>query len=297
MTIVHIGLPKTATTFWQHRIFRNVPEIDFLHRAIGDDEREIAVALRDYCQDRGKPFARGRYSAAAKKLARRVEKADRAGRPVVISDENISVAAKAFWRNSGPPPSEVAERIDVFFRDLGGIYGEVRVLVGVRSQAHWLASRYAQSEIAYAEGDTELVEEFNQADFNRRLSELAGGTALSGSQLWLDYAHVIKKFGAIFGRKNILAVPMEKLADKPRSTMRKVGKFIGHRELVDTYLRQRADLSQNKMMPNRLSTSENTWKLGEGNLHLLPDLKAGLEARFAESNSEIYKKPIPVAGE
>jgi len=92
MVVLHIGLPKTGTTFLQHAIFRRTPQVRFLHRGRRGDGARICGDLRS--------LARAEESKAerlSKGLAERLRRLHaEAPEPLLVSDEKISVDAAAF---------------------------------------------------------------------------------------------------------------------------------------------------------------------------------------------------------
>ena len=166
--VLHIGLPKTGTTFLQHRVFGQTPGLAFVHRqrrpARGGGLRAASATSR-----RATPARRGLASPApgrrgcARSAGRR--------RRFVVSDENISVKAEGFWTGGGAGPERLAGRLAAL-RPTCREAGPLRVIIGIRRQDQWLASRYAESSKHFPA--------FGQGDFDRRMAAIAAARRSPG---------------------------------------------------------------------------------------------------------------------
>ena len=149
MTVLcfHIGLPKTATTYLQWSIFPTIARVDLIHQSQGDKRaRKFLVDLKNYCTlgRRRNPLKRTLRNWSAR---RQVLLKDRVPAPrcTVFTSENISMTPNGVWTGDGPPPAVVAERLAITAEELGVAARHVKIIFGLRSQAPWLASRYAES--------------------------------------------------------------------------------------------------------------------------------------------------------
>ena len=104
--ILHIGLPKTGTTLLQHRIFARAPGVTFVHRARGGEAAAAAADFRLYARvDRLRAVLLPASSAPT------AERVRRQGRPVLLTEENISVSPARFWQDGGATPAGLARRL------------------------------------------------------------------------------------------------------------------------------------------------------------------------------------------
>ena len=271
MIILHIGLPKTGTTFLQ-QLFGHVPDLAFVHRKMGAAEAGICHDLRRL--GRANPllghFYRHRFAAQLRRLV-----SEKAGsRNLLVSDEDVSVAAGGFWRGAGPRPQGLSHRLAALGRQLGPAEGPLRVIIGIRRQDQWLASRYAESSRMYPD--------FGQDDFNARLTRIADTGPMPGPLGWLDYHHVRECFARALSAENVLLLPLEHLAGAPDHALKEIGRFLGGIELSNAF----AIAHRKRRRRNRLSIGENAWRLRRDGtpLTLAPELQAALRARFAASN-------------
>jgi hypothetical protein len=269
MLIVHIGLPKTATTFLQYRIFKPAFGPGFVHRASGEFAEKLCREFRRLGSTAGPAGTHRQRIRALLKRGRH------AGAPaILVTDENISVHWRHVWDGAGIGPARLAERFARLRRDLADLYPALRVIVGIRRQDQWLASRYAESSKNHPE--------FGQADFEERMAGIAAAARLEGALAWLDYAAVRAGFGEALGPDNVLIAPMERLGREPRALLAEMSAFVG----ADLLACPEHPAAAEDPKPNRLSAAENVWQLRRDGSELrLPEaLQAALRARFGATN-------------
>lgn len=263
MLTMHIGLPKTATTFLQYRIFSRQREITYIHRPRDDDRDAIERLLRKHQR-----AARRELASLENRIVRALPQGD-----VLVSNENISINAQEVWTGSGPTPATLADRVARLADRLGG----VRVLVGIRRQDQWLASRYAESAKRFPE--------FGQADFEERIETLCNTTP-DGALRWLDYDAAFAVLADRLGDGNVLLLPSEALSDQPEAALSRLEEFLGRRGLVSVY---RAQAGSPDLRRNTLSAGQNRWMLrGRDATLALPDrLQELVMRRFAVGNRAV----------
>jgi hypothetical protein len=273
MLVLHIGLPKTATTFLQYKIFKPAVRRRFLHhRASGDGEAACKL-VREYVEG----------GDAKPDLATIVDilKSYAGPKTTIVTDETISVHRRDFWSGEGATPSQAVARLGELRAALKDLFPQIGVLIGLRRQDTWLASRYAQS--------SKSMKGFCQEDFDRRAREIAGGSFEGSSWEWMDYSVVRSLFIAEFGEENMFFYSMEKLRDEPDQVLAEMGRFAGGLDFVA--YRNEAMTSGEPMVTNTLSAGEDIWTLArdEGELKLPAEIKSALMARFAASNAALGK--------
>lgn len=261
---LHIGLPKTASSFLQFRVFRNEPNLTYVHaRVRGELERVLQQHQR---------IRRKRFDKRIKpRLVSLLPKGD-----VLVSDENITMWAKEPWEHRGPTPGGFAARVP----QLQSVVGTLRVMLGVRRQDQWLASRYSES--------ARLSDEFSQEDFERRAAELCR-VRPEGALRWLDYGPVYGQLARALGPENLLVFPMEALDDDPEDVVKKLEAFMG----VSGWLQAFRENSAKEKRLNVLSTEPDTWRF-KGHedrvLRLPPSTKQALLARYEKTNRKLDSK-------
>lgn len=258
---LHIGLPKTATTFLQKEIFRGSEKLNYIHNA----ERGPLQKLLER-QQRGRAGKPGRFRS---KLTQLMPKGE-----VLVSDENIVMHVLEPWCNVGPTPTSFRKRA----RELQQYCGTLRVILGLRRQDQWLASRYAESARAR--------EDFSQADFERRIWELAAGPA-KGSLQWLDYDVAHEQLCRAVGESNVLLMPMELVDNELETATHRLQEFMGESGWFASF--QEREREGKVRRRNVLSRGENAWKLrGHRSQLLLPtNAQRAILTRYREGNQRI----------
>lgn len=134
----HIGLPKTATTFWQEKILSNIDGVVLLHNSSREKFiQDLLFELRHYCQKGYK--GKHKLTLLAKKFSSLEERF--LGSEIMISSENISITSLSFWRDDGAGPEDVIQRLCRLQSALGR--PKFRILFGTRDPESWYPSRYA----------------------------------------------------------------------------------------------------------------------------------------------------------
>jgi hypothetical protein len=277
---LHVGLPKTATTFLQLEILRRLPDVHLVHRLVDDTHAAALTSLRRY-------VGHGRSDETPERMLMRLVTLDGVGRdprahagapgprPWVLSNESLALGPRGFWRGRGPDPAHVARRLRELVAAADPSPGWGRVIVGIRRQEHWLLSRYAQS--------SKSVEGFSQDDLEARLRRMLGDE-LQGPARWIDYAEVLACFTELFGTDHVLFVPVEGLDTDPESWLETIGAFVGASDILAAYrtwLREDDGLRRNVR-----SVDGERWALadGSGQVQLTDELRALVGRRFAASN-------------
>ena len=267
LVVLHIGLPKTGTTFLQKHVFQAAP-LTFAHRLRTPEWAGLCADLRGY--------ARG-HALLAPYRRHRVAQALRAAAPeepgtLLVSDENISLGAHALWVGGGPSPETVAARLGVLAPKVAAL-GQLRVLIGVRRQDQWLAARYAQS--------AERHSEFNQVDFDRRMAWIHGERTLTGAWRWADFGAVERAFTDVLGAENVMLLSQERMARDLPGLKADLSRFLG--------IPGRLNRGGKRKRTNTLSAGENAWRLrGRAEvLELRPDVQDMILERFGPLNTEL----------
>ncbi len=122
--VIHVGLPKTGTTFIQNEVLEKSDQIFYVGRPYTQEGR--AFNMIQYCDDTLYDEAAVRDEINA--LKRRAE-----GRKIVISDEMLAGSPLFGFRNR----SSIARRLHRYFPD-------ARIVVCLRNQVDILASYFRQ---------------------------------------------------------------------------------------------------------------------------------------------------------
>ena len=129
---------------------------------------------------------------------------------VILSDENIFLG-RGFFRSRAKHPHPLERKdpnlLGEHLSKIGDIvhaqgFSRLKVILCIRRQDTWLASRYAQSSA--------FIHNAGQCDFERQVGDVLrpeGRRYTVG--VWLDYAHVYGTLSRAVGQENLLVVPME----------------------------------------------------------------------------------------
>lgn len=267
MLYLHIGLPKTGTTFLQYRIFNRQKQLAYLHDPNDRRPEALETLLKKHQRAEGHKERRSLGDQIASSIPHE---------RMLISNEAISSLVREPWEGSGPHADTASQRL----AELGAKTGGIKVILGIRRQDKWLASRYAESAKAYPT--------FGQDDFDQRIPKLVSGK-LSGSQSWLDYNASCSALVRELGADNVLILPSEQVSDEPQAALRSLEGFLECPGLVEIYEGQKPGTDRR----NVLATGPNTWKLrgrDEEFLHMSDALSEEIMQRFKDSNVQIAQR-------
>jgi hypothetical protein len=268
-TFFHIGLPKTATTFWQYSVFKRIEDMTVIRRSTGT---RVEAFLKDTVQYLHR--AAGEEAPELKDLHAFLRR--KSGRQdLLVSNENISMTNAGFWQGHGASPEDVADFLQKAGAALPG--QRIGVIVGLRDPDSWLASRYAESSKGFTD--------FGQADFERRMTRLAQTRNLDGVEKWLDQAYLRDLFSDRFGAGNVYFPAMERLETDAEAAILEMGRFLKGRDFgyIVAALKAEGQLTAKR---NSLSDESGSWRLrSDGSpLTFPPDLRAALVQRFGQSS-------------
>ena len=201
---LHIGLPKTASTYLQEQIFPHLEGLQYFDRpedpAFDDPADRQKDSRMMSCMFNRDPRIWADHGDAA--FARLLgPQAEWKPRDVLISDEGIG--------RTGSRPDLLAAHLremSRLARDWG--LGRVAVICAFRRQDHWLGSHYAQM--------SDRNRAASQADFERAARDLVrpdGQRFALG--MMLDYATLHDRLADAVGRKNLLMYPFERQKTDP----------------------------------------------------------------------------------
>jgi hypothetical protein len=208
--VVHMGLPKTGTTFLQNHVFRTCDQIaDFGKTSWYKTERpEVDPALRMIAAASDAEF-RSRLSDVRALLTREAENA-RAEHPGASC---TLLSYEGFFRPKSIHPIEIYGR-------LASIFGSVKVLITIRQQFDLITSWYFYRFYRFHHGGAPAFEVWA----TQRLRKSSAWNLFHCCHYWPVVRQLVERAGA----DNVLVEPMEgliKSADP--EALRRLADFLG----------------------------------------------------------------------
>jgi hypothetical protein len=215
---VHLGLPKTASTWLQTDVF---PRLDHLTvrvvpttKLFSDDEA-LASGSRTFAAAMGRSAEvwRQRGDAILEELLGPREEWLASGGDLLVSDEAIGRKASR--------PEQLAAHLSAFFEAARGWgFGRMRLLALVRRQDTWLASHYAQMSSRHLWA--------RQADFRRRtLRHVDPARGRYGFGMLLDYAALHEALIRAAPSEDVLFLPHETLSTQRDEGLSRILAWLG----------------------------------------------------------------------
>lgn len=259
---LHIGFPKTATTFLQDAVFPKISSIScFKKPRVQLGDRKERLGTRFYYSPqlwREKGF--DLFSQVLGPKPQGEAKED-----VLISDEGFGggITAPHPWipatrprqdRENGPH-STCVHLMELRKVALEWGFSQVKVIMGIRRQDRKLASGYAQV--------SDKVKGASQENFERwlrRVLDPARGY-YEGGGLHHNYYLFWQKITEAVGAENLLVLPLELLQENMSEYLGRLFDFLDLPEEgkhITTSVHENANRKRNAR-----SSSENTWRLRE----------------------------------
>jgi len=274
---LHIGLPKTATTFLQARVFKHLQSLTYVHRA----------EARKFFRDKGwrsftSAFRRSPEFWQTEKRNRLALFAKKFGgqKPgLLVSEENVSVSVGFFAPAvKQATPRQVARHLRAM-RKAAAAAGikQFKVILTVRRQDTWLASRYAQSAVKFANPGQEHFEELVDALLAKR-------EGFEERAAWLDYGSLFTLLERAVRPANLHIMPQELLRADPHQALSALGDFLGESDLASLASTDKTNGPSN-------SAGEDQWKLRSTDgvdrfISLPPPLRKKILTAFGSSNRD-----------
>lgn len=275
---LHIGFPKTATTFLQDTVFSEVGSISYFKKPrvqIGDRQgggRKERLGTRFYFspqlwREQGIDF----FSQVLGP-----EPQGRATEDVLISDEGFGggITAPEPWipetrprqnRQSGPYSTH-AHLVELREVALEWGFSRVKVIMGIRRQDEKLASGYAQVSDKVKGASQKSFEQWVHRVLNPAQSYYEGGG------LHHNYHLFWQKITEAVGAHNTLVLPLELLKEDRSRYLGRLFDFLdrpAEGQRIGASLRERTDLKRNVR-----SSSKDTWRL-QSPINTGPRLRPG----------------------
>ena len=196
--VVHIGYHKTATSWFQARVYPAVPGWRMV------DRTAVRATLLDAC-----PFL---FDGAAARARLGVED----GPPAIICEEDLSGVLHN-GHVSQLVGKEAAARIHAALPD-------ARIVIFVRAQESAVASWYMQY---LREGGTRSIRRYLFPDAYRHLGHVRPFKLPHFRFRQLDYTGLVQSYDALFGRENVFVYPYEALRRDPAALLARMRADLG----------------------------------------------------------------------
>lgn len=212
---LHIGIPKTGTTYLQTGPFTSLHNLQYVPVPHGDrftrGSEDRGRGLMAFCMRRSATLWRDIGNELFQEMLGPRE-AQAEGRNALISDESIGRA--------GSRPALLQAHLSGI-RQKASDWGfdRVTVLCAVRRQDHWYASHYAQI--------SDRNPHASQTNFEEALDRLldpAQGRYMLG--MLLDYASLHRALAGALGEGNVLMAPYEELKEVPERFIDRLSAFL-----------------------------------------------------------------------
>jgi len=256
---IHIGYPKTATTFLQHKVFRR-EGLNLIHRKW---QAHLTSALAQFLRMKTpKPLNEALLSELSEPAT-------------IVSNENYTVPVNFMWFDREAhaiEPDVLAERLFLLQEQLGR---PVQVLLTLRRQDGWLALRYAES--------AKKMESPSQSDFELKVINILDHDAIKRS--WIHYDKLVESLFARLGRSQVLVLLLEDMKDEPERWRQSLIDFVDFKFPKKLFA---GDRKKN----NALKSGEKTWALKKHEGHTIQldeALKLKILDNCRDSNMRLAK--------
>lgn len=203
--VVHVGLPKCASTLLQRHVFPGMSGVKYI--AFADDEEAYrALAWRGFD---------GGESARATVLARLRRSAEKSSNSTLVSSEHFIMPGN--WLQTMPQRSAPLLDGPQILSLIQQHLGDVRILLIVRKQSDWLESWYQERVKRY---ETRPLPEMLAAPEFQPILEL------------LHYDMLIADLRERFGLSKVAVVPFELIKKSPDDFLRAIGRALGSTPLM-----------------------------------------------------------------
>jgi hypothetical protein len=206
---LHVGLPKTATTFLQHDCF---PLLERVHTASleRESDRELALFFQElaYANPSFYPLDEKRIELA--ELIKQIE-----SEKILVSCEELFGWFHLNFANN-------------FFvsETLKQLIPDARLIIVIRAQADWLESAYKQTLRQYSSETINGFLRYAGGLFEtRRL--LPGRPQINVSEL--NFQTYITHYARLFGAENLMILPFEMLSENAEGFMDTMAGFMDTR--------------------------------------------------------------------
>ena len=270
--LFHIGLPKTATTFLQYQIFYPSTSIKVIHKK--KNTPFLRKILKVIYQEKKEPLT---IPNTTIQLCQKMFGEENVA--FVLSHENISMQPHSIWTNEkAPNADDIAHNLYTLANRAFNQDDQISILLTIRRQDTWMASRYAQSGLFFPNP--------GQKDFVERIYALLDSDIMENLP-WLAYASVYKSLSKYFSQENIHCFMQEELLQHPEKAISALDQRLGVNSMLKS-LDKYQKTTQKKA--NCRSISPNIWQVKDTDktIELTKELSRHILSKFQEENRQLY---------
>ena len=245
---LHIGLPKTATTYLQNALFPRLDHLFYLGMPRSGkfeetEDREHEGRIMACCLQRSAVIWREFGDEIFGEMLGDKEARRASGQDVLISEEGIGRAGSRPHLLRGH-----LEEISAKAADWG--FGTLKVICAFRRQDHWLGSHYAQI--------SDRIRNASQEHFEKNIDRMLNpyGSRYKLGML-LDYKTLRDQIVLAAGEANTLMLPYELLVAEPARFQRMLLTFLGAKADILKSVEDKRTTGDAKH--NVRSQGENNW--------------------------------------
>jgi hypothetical protein len=231
--ILHVGLPKTGTTFLQNNFFNKIQEIQFMTPHLNWSEEfkwvyEINKNI-EYSLFRDSNKSRGQYFPDKKRneyIVESIAYLSHIDQRVLVSSEGLCGASFSPIKNNYDSA--------IFLRD---IFGDSKILFIFRQQANYCESIYKQ--LVFKENRfkryVKFEEVYSKDECKKSLSKYGE----------LNWHEIYNNYCEVFGVNNVLALPYEYMETDLKHFIFKIQDFMGIEvDLDDSFFKNKENVSK-----------------------------------------------------
>lgn len=251
---IHLGMSKTGTTFLQKQIFPGLTNLEFLDQpsvSILDGPKiqgglarifKRSPAIWDYAGD---TVFHELFNPESLKNSHLLVSDQSAG-PALWETESYT---GSHWKQSRQDPFHLQSHL-LKLKDVAVKNGftQVKILIVIRRQDEWIASKYAQR--------SNRIKRASQSDFENRVSfYLNSKKGYFSDGIILNYHLLNDILTSAMGKENVLMIPFELLRGRPEEFLSSILGFLDVPEDLSKHLKS------NITKVNVRSVTKNKWAL------------------------------------
>jgi hypothetical protein len=197
----------------------------------------------------------------------------------VLSHENISMQPHSIWTNErAPNADDIAHNLSILANSVFNQDDQISILLTIRRQDTWMASRYAQSGLFFPNP--------SQKDFVERTNALLDADIMENLP-WLAYASVYQSLSKYFPQENIDCFMQEELLQHPEKAISTLDQRLDVNSMLKALYKYQ---KTSRKKANCRSIAPNVWQVRDTDktIELTNELSRRILSKFQEENRQLY---------